>query len=431
MRLESRLPLYSARGLRRFSLNEHRLHRVDEAFASLSERYRGSELGSRVTFHVQIVDLGSTWQVDLDRDSCTVTQPAKRKPDTVIETDARTWLALRDGRISGLDAFAERRLRTRGNVDLALAFEGMFSLPGDRPPRISVHDVKAGDQTISTLTAGSGGQRVLLLHGLGGTKSSFFPTVAALSHQHTVHALDFPGFGASSKPSTGAYNAEWFAQSVLAFMDELGIESAHLVGNSMGGRVAIEAALSASDRISSLSLLTPALAWRRHRQFLPIVKLLSPKLAGIPHPLLKRVVRQQIKGLFADPSRIDPDVIEVGAIDFSNSYRSRGARIAFAAAARNIYLDAPFGNKGFWTRLAQLQTPSLFVFGDHDTLVPAKFARHVCEILPQARCVTLENCGHVPQIELPDQTNKLIRQHIGHSADLGSSIRRWAMKAAS
>ena len=81
---------------------------------------------------------------------------------------------------------------------------------------------------------------MVCLHGLGSNKASFFETVSALTPDHTVHAIDLPGFGGSSKPARGAYDAPYFARAVLGYMDALGLQSAHLVGNSMGGRIALE-----------------------------------------------------------------------------------------------------------------------------------------------------------------------------------------------
>ena len=60
----------------------------------------------------------------------------------MVGTDAATWLGLREGRLSGLDAFAQRRLYARGDLDLALGFEGLFRLPGDRPPLLRVTEVQ-------------------------------------------------------------------------------------------------------------------------------------------------------------------------------------------------------------------------------------------------------------------------------------------------
>ena len=127
----------------------------------------------------------------------------------------------------------------RGNLDYAIAFEGMFRLPGGRPPLLQIHDIPVGRHRISTLTMGAGPD-VLLLHGLGGTRASLFETAAALSARYRVHAPDLPGFGSSCKPALGAYNARWFADIMFGLMDELGIAQAHIVGNSMGGRIAIE-----------------------------------------------------------------------------------------------------------------------------------------------------------------------------------------------
>ena len=195
--------------------------------------------------------------------------------------------------------------------------------------------------------------------------------MAALSPEHTVHAIDLPGFGSSSKPARGAYDAPYFARSTLSYMDAMGIERAHLVGNSMGGRVAIELALAHPDRVQSLSLLCPALAFRRKRELVPLVRLLRPELAAIPHPLRPDQVRGRFWGLFARPERLDPAAAEIAADEFCRTYRSRSARIAFFAAARNIYLDPPHGDRGMWTRLTELAPPALFVWGDSDRLVPA------------------------------------------------------------
>src|SRR5205807_10670277 len=121
----------------------------------------------------------------------------------------------------------------------AVALEGLFRLPGGRPPLLEIRDVPVGRHRISTLTMGQGPD-VLLLHGLGSTRASMFETAAELSSRYRVHAPDLPGFGSSCKPALGGYNARWFAEIMLGLMNELGIERAHVVGNSMGGRVAIE-----------------------------------------------------------------------------------------------------------------------------------------------------------------------------------------------
>ena len=398
------------------SLEEHRSSRVEEAFATLPERYLGADPEFSASFRVELEDVGRSWAVELSGEKIEVLDRPRGEVNVVIGTDAATWLALRDGKLSGLDAFRTRRLWARGNLDLAVAFEGFFRLPNGRAPLLRVHDVPAGKARISTLTAGKGAQTVVLIHGLGGNKTSFFETVSALSPHYTVHAIDLPGFGSSSKPTRAPYDPPWFSRSVLRFLDSIEVDRAHLVGNSMGGRVAIELGLTAPDRVLSLSLLSPSMAWRRHRELVPIVRLLRPELAAIPHSMLPRIVKRQFWGMFAQPARLHPAVADVAVEEFLRTYRTREARIAFHASARHIYLEEPFGPTGFWTRLPSLEPPSMFLWGDSDPLVPNTFSRHVHEALPKARQEVLGECGHVPQVELPEISNGLVREFIGQHA---------------
>ena len=282
---------------------QQRLGKVEAAFASLPERYQGADPGFSASYRIELDDLGLSWAVELNELACEVTVSPKRDPDVVIGTDAATWLELREGQLSGLDAFRSRRLWARGNLDLAVAFEGFFRLPNGRPPLLRIHEVRAGKARISTLTAGDGIENVILIHGLGSNKTSFFETISALTPRYTVHAIDLPGFGSSSKPLRAPYDAAWFARAVTRFMEAEGIQRAHLVGNSLGGRVAIEVGLNAPDRVSSLSLLCPSMAWRKRRHFVPLVKLLRPELAAIPHSMLPRIVKRQFWGMFAQPGR--------------------------------------------------------------------------------------------------------------------------------
>jgi pimeloyl-ACP methyl ester carboxylesterase len=99
--------------------------------------------------------------------------------------------------------------------------------------------------------------------------------------------------------------------------------------------------------------------------------------------------------------------------EFQRIYQSAGARYAFLASARNIYLEAPFGRNGFYPKLADLEPPALFIWGSHDKLIPSGFKRHVGEWLPQAEQIVLAGCGHVPQVERPEQTNGLLRRFFG------------------
>jgi len=403
-----------------------RLALVEEAFRTLPERYLGAPAGFDATYHVRLGDVGQTWEVRCTSHGARVRRGVtRREPDVVIGTDAVTWLALREGRMSGIEAFWQRLLYARGDLDLAVGFEGLFRLPNGRPPLLRIHDVRLPGRTVSTLTMGEGPD-VLCIHGLGATKVSFFDTAAALTHAgYRVHALDLPGFGSSSKPLAGLYTARWFAEGVVAAMDALGVERAHVVGNSMGGRVAIEMGLRTPERVAGLALLCPAVAFVR-RDWHPIVRLMRPELGLLPHSFGRARIARQFWSMFADPDQVDPSVADMVVDEFQRIYASAGARLAFLTCARNIYLDRPFGRGGFYPRLSELEAPTLFVWGTHDRLIPAGFKRHVAQWLPSAEQIVLEDCGHVPQVERPDQTIGLLGRFFTQVDALGARRSRAA-----
>src|SRR3954451_5544698 len=403
-----------------------RLSAAKQAFASLPERYLGAEPGFDATYHVRLGDVGKTWEIRLTEGRASVRPGTCRRADVVIGTDSATWLRLRDAEISGIEAFSQRLLYARGDLDLAVGFEGRFARPDGRPPLLRLYDVRLPGRVVRTLTMGDGDSEVLLLHGLGATKSSFFDTAAALSRTHRVHAIDFPGFGGSSKPTLAPYSARWFADTVVGVLDQLGLERAHLVGNSMGGRVAIEVGLRRPDRVRALGLLCPAVAFIK-RAWHPLVRLARPELGLLPHKYPRRTVAAQLSSMFFDRDRLDPAVGDIVVDEFQRIYGSAGARFAFLCAARNIYLDAPWGKNGFYSRLADLEAPAMFVWGSHDKLIPAGFKRHVAEWLPTAQQVVIDCCGHVPQIECPELTNPLLRDFL---AVADTSRRRFVPRRA-
>jgi pimeloyl-ACP methyl ester carboxylesterase len=215
------------------------------------------------------------------------------------------------------------------------------------------------------------------------------------------------------------YNAAWYAETVLELLDTLEIDRAHFVGNSLGGRIAIEVALREPGRARALGLLCPAVAFIK-RTFHPIVRLARPELALVPHRFRRAAVSDRFWQMFAERDLVDPSLADMAVDEFQRVYASAGARRAFMTTARNIYLEAPYGKRGFYTRLATLTTPALFIWGSHDRIVPAAFKPYVAEVLPHVEQIVLDGCGHVPQIERPQQTNALLTRFFAHADALGA-----------
>src|SRR5690348_4169119 len=112
-----------------------RLQLVEQGFRSLAERYLGAEPGTDTTYHVKLGDIGHTWEVRCTEHGARVRKGVtSRRADVVIGTDAHTWLRLRRGELSGIEAFSQRLLYARGDLDLAVGFEGLWRLPSGRPP---------------------------------------------------------------------------------------------------------------------------------------------------------------------------------------------------------------------------------------------------------------------------------------------------------
>jgi pimeloyl-ACP methyl ester carboxylesterase len=165
-----------------------------------------------------------------------------------------------------------------------------------------------------------------------------------------------------------------------------------------------------------LVLLCPALAFRRLRQLTPLVRLVRDEVVSLPMIVPRPIANHGLRRLFADPNRLPPAWYDAAIDEFMRVQHNRANRYATVSALRHIYLDEPFGADGFWNRLPRLQPPALFVWGDRDVLVPARFAGHVTDALPAARSVVLSDCGHVPQFEHPARTAALIRGFLGSGA---------------
>lgn len=318
--------------------------------------------------------------------------------DAELVADEETWEQIAADVGFGMAAFSDSSLRVRRNLHLGVGFLAATSGIVD-PGRMEFAAVETAVGRISTLTAGQG-EPVVCIHGLGGTKASFLTTIEALSGERRVIAIDLPGFGDSDKPLDAPYDAPWFARTVIGLLDELGINEAHLVGNSMGGRVAIEAGLLYPERVRSMVLLAPALAWLRDRRWRWLLRGPLPKL-GLIQPAPRVITEPLVRGLVPGGSK---GWTAAGIDEFLRSFLTPRGRVAFYESARNIYMDEPHGEQGLWTRMERLSPPALFVWGRKDTLVPIGFRKHVERVLPQASQLELD-CGHVPQMEEPPATH--------------------------
>ena len=341
----------------------------------------------------------------------TIGAGAPDRADTVVRADTATLVGIQSGAVSGAGAFLDGLISVRGNLNLALRAESLFEPLVKRPitaPRDGI--ALAGDHEVSIVEAGKG-DPVILLHGLGATKVSFIPTMLALAPSYRVIVPDLLGHGDTAKPRV-SYSPQTFATFVLDLMDSLQIERAHLVGNSLGGRISLEVAMTDPSRVRSMSLLCPAVAFLKRRWLAPIMRRMRPELAFLPQPIPHRAVVAGIRSLFVAPERLRRSWYDAAADEFLRVYRDRQARYALFDALRHIVTDEPMGDAGFWKRLERIETPSMFLWGDADPLVPSFYSTHVEQALPHATVEVITDCGHVPQFEYPAATHRKIKRFI-------------------
>jgi pimeloyl-ACP methyl ester carboxylesterase len=241
--------------------------------------------------------------------------------------------------------------------------------------------------TIRARRSGAGSPYVLI-HGLGGEACVWDPVLPGLEPHHEVIAVDLPGFGRSRPlPKDVTPTPRALAEAVADLLDELGIETAHLAGNSLGGWVALELALL--GRARSVAGICPAGLWgapparatsdgdgtvvrgRAHR----IARRVRPL---IPIALLSRRVRRTILSPFvAHPERVPYHA----AWRMISSYARATAYDATSTAMR----------QSAFTGAGDLSVPVTLAFGDRDRLIrPTRLAS------PAARTVLLHDCGHIP-----------------------------------
>lgn len=367
------------------------------------------------TIAIRIDGAPESWTVHIKRGVGSLTVGSTRNPTaTVSAADAETLRGILEGTLPGLEAFLAGRLGVRGNVGLALKLDLFFP-----PARVAADGLSISPgirfvDGIETFFLDSGPRDapvVVLLHGLGATNVSMLPVLAELARDHRVIAVDLPGFGESAKPR-GSYSFQWFAEWLAAFLDVLGVDRASLIGNSMGGRIALETGLHAPHKVDRLVLLAPSMAWLAFRHFVPIVRLLRPELAVLPLRLPRSQVMRGLRMIFADPDRLPVTWLDAATDEFVHYFRSAQGRIAFFSAARQIYLESARGERGFWDRLPRLKPPALFVWGTEDRLVPRGFAAHASRALPNATSIIFDDCGHVPQYEVMDRLAPIMRKFL-------------------
>jgi len=252
------------------------------------------------------------------------------------------------------------------------------------------------------------GPPVLLLHGIGRSLEDWTEQHELLRDSFRVYSVDLAGSGYSA-PLPGRHDIPGLAGFVEGFLDALGVtKPVHLVGNSLGGAVAMRLTVRAPQRVTDLVLvdsagLGPDVALG--------LRLLTVPLLGRAMTRARRTTARTTERLiFHDPAFVTPERIR-HALDLAAE--PHAARVYIDTARSGIGVFA--GQRAQWrdellTELARLDVPVLAVWGEHDRVLPAAHLETVRARLPGARTRLVPGAGHMPQVEWAEQFSACVRE---------------------
>jgi pimeloyl-ACP methyl ester carboxylesterase len=242
---------------------------------------------------------------------------------------------------------------------------------------------------------------LLLLHGIGRSLEDWAPQLAHLAGTHHVISLDLPGSGFSGRVR-GSTTLPVLARSVFEMLDALGEHRpVHIIGNSLGGAVAMQMAAARPDRVAGLVLVNSA---GFGREVTAALRLLAVPILGeiITRRTTRAGARLTEKMTFADPALATRARID-HAIAIAQQPDTAPVMLETTRALATFR-----GIKVQWrtelvARVAELRPPTLIVWGDQDRILPAAHLAAAQAALPHADCHLFQGVGHMPQIECPER----------------------------
>ena len=267
-----------------------------------------------------------------------------------------------------------------------------------------VERLKIDVEGLSTSYLVSGvGPPLLLLHAVEESAFDWRWVLPELSRTYRVYAPDLPGFGDSAKPTTADYTPAFFERFVAAYLDALGIERATVVGNSLGGLVALRLALSDPGRVTALGLISSAGLGREVSPALvsatlPVYAELALSWGKTPLGAAQRAWGR-VPLVFANPARVPPEwIAEQYRLSQLPGYLE--ANVAALRAQLRPFLGQ---REVLLDELHRLQMPTLVVWGILDRVIPCYQVREALARLKHGHLELIPDCGHLPQVERPDR----------------------------
>lgn len=239
------------------------------------------------------------------------------------------------------------------------------------------------------LMRGGAGEPLIYLHGASG--AAWLPFLQTLTARYDVIAPEHPGFGESDTPDwlDTIHDLAYFH---LDLIEALGLDRVHLVGNSLGGFIGAELAVRNTERLATLTLAGSA------GLHVPGVKQLDSFLV---------TDEERLRKFFYDPKRAEAmiaRVLDPAQQDTALRNQATVAKLVWQPRSHDPHL-------GKW--LHRIDVPTLLIWGDTDRMFPLEHAKAFQQAIPGAKLVVIPQCGHVPQIEKPDEFVAALEDFLG------------------
>lgn len=294
--------------------------------------------------------------------------------------------------------------------------------PAGRAPRWPGRMVTLGSGTRVWVTETAGSvpdqerELVLCVHGMSGSATNWADLMLELAPDFHCVAVDLPGSGFSPPPgSWSGYSITAHARTVIALIEELTASAhrggVHLIGNSMGGAVAVRVAASRPDLVRTLTLISPALPERLLRRETAHFPVIALPFIGVR--LVRRYARlpaeDRVAGVLAacyyDPAGMSPDQFAREVADLRERDKLDHGAATIVGAARTLVAETLRPERfSLWRAAERVTAPALVLFGRDDQLVPPRLAARAARAFSGsrgARVLILPLTGHIAQMERP------------------------------
>jgi pimeloyl-ACP methyl ester carboxylesterase len=267
--------------------------------------------------------------------------------------------------------------------------------------------VKVNDISTRYWQMGDRGSTTILLHGGNGSIEFWLYNIANLAQYHRVYALDMVGSGRSERPD-GSYSLAYQAEFLHGFMTV-----AVLIGNSMGGGVALEFTRLYPDRVDKL-VLVDSMGFGREIS-LGIRLITLPAIVNLLRPG-RWMIPAMLKSNFYNGKQLPPEWIELRYPIFALPGRNR-VILSIGQSNFNLAGVLPQVYRPILDSLTNITQPTLIIWGEFDRIIPVKHAYIAAAGLPNSQLHIFPNCGHHPYLEYPAKFDRLVLDFLAASVE--------------